>query len=111
MIPDVEVSRPKVGAAVVELRGEHDLASRSEIRELFASVVEANDLVVVDVSEAAFIDSSMLHNLASAHRLAQSRGSRFRLQLGTAPVVRRALEISGLLEYLDCVPDREQALA
>jgi hypothetical protein len=53
----------------------------------------------------------MLYNLAIAHRLALSRGSRFRLQLGTAPVVRRALEISGLLEYLDCVPDREQALS
>jgi len=110
MIPDVDVLRPRVGAAVVELHGEHDLATRSDIRELFTSLVEANDLVVVDVTDARFIDSSFLHNLAKAHRLAQGRGSRLRLQLGTAPIVRRALEVSGLLEYLDCAPDREQAM-
>ena len=111
MILDLDVLRPRVGAAVVELHGEHDLGTKIEIRELFTSLVEENDLVVIDVSDAGFIDSSFLHNLAEADRLARSRGSRLRLQLGTAAIVRRALEISGLLERLDCVPDREQALA
>ena len=111
MIPDLNLLRPRAGTAVVELHGEHDLATRSEIRDLFTSLVETNDLVIIDVTDALFIDSSFLHNLANAHRLAQSRGSHLRLQLGTAPIVRTALEISGLLEVLDCAPDREQAMA
>ena len=111
MIPDVDVLRPRVGAAVVELRGEHDLATRSEIHDLFTSLVEENDLVVVDVTEAHFVDSTFLLNLAKAHRLAESRGSRLCLQLGTAPIVHRALEVSGLLEHLECVTDRERAMA
>lgn len=111
MIPDLDLLRPRAGAAVVELHGEYDLATRSEIRDLFTSLVETNDLVIIDVTDALFIDSSFLHNLANAHRLAQRRGSRLRLQLGTAPIVRAALEVSGLLEFLDCAPDREQAMA
>jgi anti-anti-sigma factor len=110
MIADVDVLRPRVGVAVVELRGEHDLATRSEIDDLFTSLVEGNDLVVVDVTEARFVDSTFLLNLAKAHRLAESRGSRLCLQLGTAPIVRMALDVSGLLERLDCVTDREQAM-
>ena len=111
MIPDLDVLRPRVGAAIVELHGEHDVATRTEVRELFTSLVEANDLVVIDVTNARFIDSSFLHNLADADRLARSRGSRLCLQLGTASIVRRALEVSGLLERLDCAPDREQSMA
>ena len=111
MIPDLDVLRPRVGVAVVELRGEHDVATRTEVRELFGSLVAANDLVVIDVTNARFIDSSFLHTLVDTDRLARSRGSRLRLQLGTAPIVRKALEVSGLLERLECAPDREQAMS
>jgi len=111
MIADVKVLRPGAGRAVVEFTGEHDIETRSEVRELFTRLVEQNQVVVADLSEALFIDSTFLHNLAQAHRLAQTRGTYFRLQLGTAPIVRKALEITGLLDHLDCFPDREQALS
>ncbi len=110
MSRDLHVLRPRAGAAVVELHGEHDIATRTEVRELFTSLVEANDLIVVDVTDAVFIDSSFLHNLALADRLARTRGARLRLQLGTASIVRTALEVSGLLKHLDCATDREQAM-
>jgi hypothetical protein len=45
-----------------------------------------------------------------ANKQADEVGSRLRVQVGTAPVVRRVLEISQLTEYLDCVHDREEAL-
>ena len=111
MIADVDVLRPHSGAVVVELRGEHDVATEDEIHELLTSLVEESDLVVVDLSAAQFVDSSLLRNLVRAHRLARKQGSRLRLQLGTAPIVRRALEVSNLLEVLDCAPDRERALS
>ena len=72
MVAEVDVLRPRVGVVVVELRGEHDLATRSEIDDLFTSLVEANDLVVVDVTEARFVDSTFLLNL----RMGLRRGGR-----------------------------------
>ena len=107
---ETHVLRPSFGQAVVELNGEHDLETRDALAELLASLIAENELVVVDISQAEFIDSSVLHNLLKADRLAQARGSRFRIQLGTASIVEKALELSGLLDCLEVVPDRERAL-
>ena len=107
---DTHVLRPSFGQAVVELNGEHDLETKEMLAELLASLIEENELVVVDISQAEFIDSSVLHNLLKADRLARASGSRFRIQLGTAAIVEKALELSGLLDCLEVAPDREQAL-
>ena len=66
---------------------------------LLGSLVDESALVVVDVSDAEFVGSSFLRNLMKA------------LQLGTAPIVRRALELGGLLEHLEWVGTRDEALA
>ncbi len=110
MIDGVLVLRPAVSKAVVELTGEHDLDSKYSLRELLTELVESNDLVVVDLSDAEFIDSSIIQNLVNADRLARERGSRVRIQLHTAAIVERALEITGIFDFLDCVSDRETAL-
>ena len=106
----VQVERPRDGAAVVVFRGEHDLSTSKPIEDLLGSLIEDNELLVVDFSEAEFVDSSMIHALVKSHRTASQRGSIFRLQLGTAPIVERAFHFSGMLELLDCVPTREEAL-
>ena len=110
MLADVNVSKMGRGAAVVELCREHDLSTKDKLSALLASLVEQHELVVIDVSEADFIDSSVLNNLAQADKLAKQHGSHVRLQLGTAKIVRTALEISGLLAVLDCASDRQEAL-
>lgn len=106
----VEVTHPSGGAAVVALNGDHDLVTADETGRLFADLLAENDLVVVDVSEADFVDSSLIHNLARANGIAQADGKVFRLQMGTAPIVRRALEVSGVLRVLDVVGSREEAI-
>ena len=111
MIPDVAVSRPRPGAAVVELRGEHALETQDALDDLLSSLVETNELIVVDVSGARFIDSSVLRNLARANTLAAQRGSLVRLQVDTDSIVHTTLEISGLLGVLPYASDRAQALA
>jgi anti-anti-sigma factor len=108
---DIEVTHPRAGIAVIELHGEHDCSTKDEVADLLAGEVSHNDVVVVDVSEALFIDASFLHNLALADRDASRRGSRFVLQMGTAPIVRTALRISGLLEQLDVADSRSAAIA
>ena len=109
-LQDVRVERPRAGAAVVVFTGEHDLTTSEHVEALLVSLIGENDLVVVDFSEAEFVDSSTIHTLVKSHRAAGPRGSTFRLQLGTAPIVHRAFELSGLLELLDWVRSREDAL-
>jgi anti-anti-sigma factor len=107
---DIEVLYPSPGTAVVECTGEHDMTTREDLDRLFGLLVAENDLVVIDVSEARFIDSSFVNNVLKADRLARQRDKTLRLQIGTAPIVRRVLEISGIVEKLDCVDSRVEAL-
>ena len=108
---DVEVSRPTENVTVVALWGEHDLRTARKLDDLLDEAISSSKLVVVDVSNAAFIDSSVINTLVRAHRTAPALRSRFVLQMGTAPAVRRALEITGLLERLECADSRDEALA
>ena len=108
--PEHRVLQPRDGAVVVELLGEHDLATRTKTDELLTELVDTHDLVVVDVSEASFIDSSVLASLVGAHRHAEGRGSRFRVQLGSAAIVQKIFEVSELSSYLEVVSGRKQAL-
>ena len=108
---ELKVLQPRRGMAVVEVLGEHDLATRYETAALFDRLVAANDVVVIDVSEALFIDSTFLNNLVKAQRAARERGNTVLLQVGTEPAVRRILEISNFLTHFDHVSSREEALA
>lgn len=108
---DVDVSRPSDDTAVICLRGEHDVVTKQQLAHLLADEIATNNLVVVDVTDAEFVDSSFLHNLVKADRLARSCGSRFVLQMGTARIVRSAIEITGILDALEWAGSREEALA
>lgn len=107
---DVQVERPAPRTAVVTFSGEHDLGTKESVEALLDSLVEENDLVVADFSRARFVDAAMIGALLDADLAARTRGSTFRLQLGTLPIVRKAFEVCGLLERLDCATTREEAL-
>src|SRR3954462_8279682 len=108
VIESVEVTYPRSHTCVIALRGEHDTVTAVETERLFRDVLAANDLVVVDVGEAQFIDSSFLRNLLVADRDAKEQGKAFRLQMGTAPIVRAALEASGILQRLTVTHSRDE---
>ena len=110
-LPDVNEVRPREKVVVLEFRGEHDMTTKAELNGLLARLIGENDHVVVDVTEAQFIDSSFINSLLVADRLASERNKTFRLQMGTAPIVRRALEISGILDRVSVAFNREGAIA
>jgi anti-anti-sigma factor len=107
----VEVLLPRAGVAVVVLHGELGLTTNDLLSSVLSLVMQGNDLVVVDVSEATFTDSSTLGTIVHADRAARLAGSHLRLQIGTSPIVRRLIEITGLLRVLDWAPTRETALS
>ena len=107
----IEVTSYDSDTAVMVLRGEHDLRTSEELNAKLVTLVQANYRVIVDLSVAQFVDSTVLNALLRADKLAAQRGHRLTLQLGGAHHVERVLEVSGLL---DCVPwasTREQAVA
>jgi anti-anti-sigma factor len=101
---------PRPGVVVVEMIGEHDLATIRTVDKLFLQLVEQNELLVIDLSYATFIDSTFISAMVKARKHADGLGSRLRVQLGANPIPTRALEITDLIVYLDCVQDRHEAL-
>ena len=110
-LEDVLVERPADGTAVVVFSDEHDLATKGEVTELLDSLLSENHLLVADFSSASFVDSSMLQVILATNQKAQEQGKVFRLQLGTADIVRRAFEICGVFDTVQHVATREEALA
>ena len=107
----VEVTFPRTRACVVVVRGDQDVTTAKEMERLLSELLVVSDLLVVDVSEADFVDSSFLRNVLVADRRAKAQDKVFRLQMNTAPIVRRAFEVSGVLEQLTVVHNRDDALA
>ena len=73
-------------------------------------LLHACELLVVDLSETQFIDSSAIGLLVKTKIEAEALGVQFRLQLGAESVARRALEINRLLDSFHCATTREEAL-
>ncbi|MGC9379809.1 STAS domain-containing protein [Streptomyces sp. MH13] len=98
------------GVGIVILAGEVDLDGSSQLHDVLLSCVRTAPGTVVDLGEVAFLDSSGINALISAHRAAESRGAWFRL---AAPqhAVERVLRLVGIDALIDCYPTLEQALA
>ena len=107
---DVKLERPSSGVAVVSFTGDHDLATRDATRRLLANLVEENNLVLADFSEASFVDTSIMVVIRESGRAARERGSLFRLQLSTAPIVEMLFKASGVVDDVECVTTRQEGL-
>jgi anti-anti-sigma factor len=112
-----EERRPQVvcewadsGVAMVRLLGEHDLASAPAVTQTMQTLARCCESVVVDLSETVFIDCTIIHRLIEADANLASRGQGFALQIGTEPIVAKALELCGVRKRLGNAPTREEAV-
>jgi anti-anti-sigma factor len=96
---------------VAALKGEHDLSTGPELRALLQKLIGENSKVLVDVTEAEFIDSTVLQTLMLAAGLARKADQRFILVAGTRPIVSTALRVSGVINCLECANSVEEALS
>jgi anti-sigma B factor antagonist len=101
--------RPGPRAAVAVLAGEHDVTTLPVLRQVLAPLsLDSGLLVVIDLSRAAFIDAAVLTALSAAEQAVTGHGGRFGLLPGTAPAVRRVLELTGWLRR-PCVVTTDDA--
>jgi anti-anti-sigma factor len=85
-------------AAVVALRGEHDLATSADVRAALGPIYGN---VLVDLSDCSFIDSKVIGALIGKHRELEREGHRLELLVPPANlVVTRSLSLVGMTSLL-----------
>jgi anti-sigma B factor antagonist len=98
------------GVPVVKVQGEVDVSTAPELRErLLAIAEEGKPVVIVDLSDVSFIDSTALGVLVSALKRFRSGGGDLKLVV-TEPHIVKVLEITGLTEVFEIYARSEEAV-
>ena len=102
--------RLRAAARAARVQSSSQARTNQHFSLLLAKLVGENRLVVADFSTASFVDTSIVVVVRESGRAARKRGSLFRLQLATAPIVELIFRASGALDELDCVSTRQEGL-
>lgn len=97
-------------AVVVEVAGEVDMATAPELARAIDAGLDGAGRVVVDLSEATFLDSSALNTLVHCQRGLAEEGVAFSVVSPSGRVLRKVFEITRLTEPLSVVESVEEAL-
>jgi anti-anti-sigma factor len=107
----IEVEGLSETTAVVVLRGEHDIYTVPALRERLGELHARELSMIIDLSQTAFLDSSVLGALLGATETARAQGKEVAVVLGDPPTetVARIFEVTGLADVLPTRATREQA--
>ena len=89
-------------AAWIRLRGELDLTGAPELEQCLDRALGSARLVVVDLRQLTFMDSSAIHLIVNAHNRALRTGRRLVLVRGPAQTT-HLLDLTGLTHRLELV--------
>ena len=97
---------------VVVVEGEHDIYTAPTLRERLEEALGRGGGIVVDLTAATFVDSSVLGALLDARRRAIEAGQGYVVCVGDSvePGVQRILDITGLVPVLPVLQGREEAI-
>ena len=97
---------------VVVVEGEHDIYTAPTLRERLDEALDRGGGIVVDLTAATFVDSSVLGALLDARRRALEAHQGFVVCVGETvePGVQRILDITGLVPVLPVLRGREEAI-
>lgn len=101
------IEATEVGSvAVITVFGEHDLSNQSSLADAVARLARPGAVMVIDLSPATFIDSSVLHTLTTAGKNADM------LAVVTPPgdPCRRVIDLVGLAALFTVCDSTDQAL-
>jgi anti-sigma B factor antagonist len=108
---EIASERAELGVAVITFSGEHDLNTAPDLRHKLEAQIEDGFAVVVDLSGAAFVDSSILGAILDARRRARDAGIGFEVALNEgAEAVERVLDVTGLRTSLPVHSTRTEAI-
>jgi anti-sigma B factor antagonist len=110
-IGEIDLEQTESGIAIISISGEHDLNTAPQLRQRVEEQIDAGNAVVIDLTKASFVDSSILGVILEGARRSTDTGIGFAVaQAGGAMAVRRVLDVTGLRAELPVHPSREDAL-
>jgi anti-sigma B factor antagonist len=109
---EIALDRTEAGLAVLAIKGEHDLSTAPMLGQRLDGLIAEGGPIVVDLSQATFVDSSILGVILGARGRAEANGLGFAVSHANGPdPVGRVLDITGLRGELPVHEGREQAAA
>jgi len=104
----VHALRP--GITLLQVSGEHDLYTAPDLRDRLKAAL-SEGAVIVDMSEATFVDSSILGALLSARQRAAEDEVGFAVSLhpDASRTVRQVFEITGLIPAMPVLSSVDEA--
>lgn len=108
--PLIEVVHATDEIVALDLGGEFDISTAPELTQHVEHVLASGKHLIVNLSDATFIDSSIVHALFAADAAARASGRTFVLQFGTHAAVERVLEITGTDKALPNASTRRAAI-
>ena len=106
----VVVESVEAKSAVVRVTGELDLATVPQLERALAERPEGAAVLVIDLSDCTFVDSTCVRLLVGVARETESSGGRTAI-VATDPGILRGLEITALDTLVPVHPSVDDALA
>jgi stage II sporulation protein AA (anti-sigma F factor antagonist) len=98
------------GVWLLRLRGEHDLVNAGDLEAEIEAVFAQGSKVLVDLSEATFIDSTVLNVLVRGARLADANAEHsFAVCAPAGRDPRRVLDLVAIDQVIPVFDDRDAA--
>ena len=95
---------------VLAVRGEIDLFTAPELKQVLAESIEASRIrIIVDLTETTFLDSTALGVLIGAVKRLRSRDGALAI-VNVDENIAKTFEITGLDQIFTIVPTREEAV-
>lgn len=107
------VEQQTADARILSVEGEIDLGTAASLEKAIVAAIDhaGGALVVVDMSQVGFLSSAGISTLLKAKQHGDDQNIALRLVVPQDAVMRRSLEITGLLEILPIYATRAAALA
>jgi anti-anti-sigma regulatory factor len=99
------------GAWLIVLEGEHDLSTTPLLEQATIGLWQRCTMAVVDVSGAAFIDTTVVNWLMYARRMLRASGALAIVEGPASSPASRLIRLVGLCDVVACFPTRQDALA
>jgi anti-sigma B factor antagonist len=106
----IDEERPDSGTVVVAIHGDADLHIATELKNRLGEVIDDGpSAIVLDLSDATFLDSMALGVLLGAMKRLRAKGGRFRVVVPRAEI-RRIFEMTLLDRVFELDASRQEAL-
>jgi anti-sigma B factor antagonist len=112
MSPDFAITEHPIDGErhVLEVRGEIDLFTAPELKQVLAESIEAGRIrIIVDLTDTTFLDSTALGVLIGAVKRLRSRDGALAI-VNIDDNIAKTFEITGLDQIFTIVPTRDEAV-